>query len=216
MTKTASSNRHTVTLWPSDRELPPGWSLVPFSHLATLCKRREQLDPAATYRVLGMRWYAKGAYVKSVLTGSSIKAPHLYRVEAGDFIYNRLFAWKGSFGVVEDECVGGVVSGEFPCFRTNTPSDAYYLWMLFAQPWLWRLLENESAGTTSTSRLRLKEEDLLRFRIPLPGDDERATLVTALTGQLKRVSAARTALLTQLEAVDALRLAILREAFNQG
>ena len=42
---------------------------------------------------------AKGLYVKEEKYGSEIRAKSIFKVEAGDFVYNRLFAWKGSFAV---------------------------------------------------------------------------------------------------------------------
>lgn len=161
-----------------------------------------------------MRWYAKGAYVKDELLGAQIKSPHLFRVCIGDFLYNRLFAWKGSFGVIEGDCADGFVSGEFPCFETPEVTDAYYLWMLFAQPWVWTILETQSAGTTSTSRLRLKEDQLAEFLIPLPPAPQRRAMVESLGEKLAVLAAARRAVHDQIAAIDSLNLALLRRAFN--
>src|SRR5205085_1761277 len=144
-----------------------------------------------TYRVLGMRWYAKGAFLKDELPGSLIKAKHLFKVQQGDFVYNRLFAWKGSFAVIEEDCEGGYVSGEFPCFQTPDMSDAYYLWMLFSQPWVWGILESQSAGSTSTSRLRLREDVLSKFLIPVPSERQRREMVASLRTQFACIVKAR-------------------------
>jgi type I restriction enzyme S subunit len=166
------------------------------------------------YDLIGMRLYAKGPYIKEHLPGSAIKADHLYRVQTGAFIYNRLFAWKGSFGVVDADSSHGLVSGEFPVFKTSLPEDAYYLWFLFSQPWAWQMLENSSNGATSTSRLRLKEDDLVKFLIPLPQEHERLDLVHEVQKQLSKIAAARSAAVKQLEAVESLPLAVIRHAFS--
>jgi type I restriction enzyme, S subunit len=202
------------TLWPSDRALPDGWSLSLFNIIASQVRRREVVEPDQIYPLIGMRWYAKGPYVKEEVLGANIKASHLYKVAKGDFIYNRLFAWKGSFGVVEDDCAHGYVSGEFPTFETQGSADAYYLWFLFSQPWVWSMLESRSAGATSTSRLRLNEDDLARFLIPLPLVDVRRQMVDTVLGKLSHVNAARMAAREQLEAIESLPLAIMRAAFQ--
>src|SRR5664280_1087436 len=98
MTKTTSTS---PVLWPAGRELPEGWSFTPFGKIAALTRRKEAVEPDKTYPLVGMRWYAKGPYIKERLPGTNIKASHLYKVAKGDFIYNRLFAWKGSFGVID-------------------------------------------------------------------------------------------------------------------
>jgi type I restriction enzyme S subunit len=211
MTRT---NGTSPVLWPAGRELPEGWSFAPFDQIATLTRRKEVVEPEKIYSLIGMRWYAKGPYIKEQLPGANIKASHLYKVAKGDFIYNRLFAWKGSFGVVDLDCVNGYVSGEFPVFETATHSDAYFLWFLFSQPWAWSMLEKRSAGATSTSRLRLKEGDLGKFLIPLPSDDVRRILIDDVVCKLAQVTSARQAALQQLEAIESLTLAVIRKAFD--
>jgi type I restriction enzyme S subunit len=137
--------------------------------LAVQVKRPETVIPEKKYRILGMSWYAKGLYIKYEKSGHEIKATSVYRVEKGDFVYNRLFAWKGSFAEVQDETHDCYVSNEYPCFKvTDNRIVPGYLWSYFAQPELWEYIERLSTGTTSTSRLRLKEARLKKFQIPLP------------------------------------------------
>lgn len=214
MSKIRTPSTSAPILWPTGRDLPDRWSMVPFERVAKLVKRREAVEPERNYALLGMRWYAKGPYVKEQLPGTNIKATHVYKVAKGDFIYNRLFAWKGSFGVVDENCAHGYVSGEFPVFETAQEFDAYYLWFLFSQPWVWAMLENRSAGTTSTSRLRLKEEDLAKFVIPIPNDRDRKQLVEDVRTTFARIALAREAAVQQLEAVESLPLSVIRRAFN--
>ena len=146
-----------------------GWPSVPFSEIAKQIERDEEVRVDKEYPVLAMSWYAKGLYVKHTKKGSDIKAQRIYKVCDGDFVYNRLFAWKGSFAEAGKEHDGCFVSNEFPCFlvdrETVVPG---FLWAYFAQPALWELIETLSTGTTSTSRLRLKEAKLNQFLIPLP------------------------------------------------
>lgn len=142
---------------------------VPMYTLVEQVRRDEFLDDETEYPVLAMSWYAKGLYVKHVKMGAEIKADKSYQVKAGDFVYNRLFAWKGSFAEATPEVDGCYVSNEFPTFRVTSPDVVPgYLWAYFAQPALWEYIEALSTGTTSTSRLRLKEAKLLNFDVPLP------------------------------------------------
>jgi len=135
-----------------------------------------RVEAGVSYRSLGVKWYAKGLFIKEPLNGSEIKATRLFLVEKDDFIYNRLFAWKGSFAVAGPEHVGCVVSGEFPIFRINPKRlSLMYLMAFFSSPWLWEMIAGHSSGTAEVSRLRLKEDAFLRLTIPLPplGDQER-------------------------------------------
>jgi type I restriction enzyme M protein len=149
-----------------------GWPRATVDDLLQQVKRQEVLLDDAEYRVLAMSWYAKGLRVKHIKRGDEIKAEKLYRVEIGDFVYNRLFAWKGSFAEVTEDVAGCFVSGEFPTFQTiDDRVQPGYLWAYFAQPKLWDFIESLSTGTTSTSRLRLKEARFVRFRVPVPPRD---------------------------------------------
>lgn len=213
----SSSKQHSTgsatVVWPNDHTLPAEWRLAPFESIATLKKRRVAVEPTTRYRMIGMRWYAKGAYIKEELIGKNIKSEFVYSVAKGDFIYNRLFAWKGSFGVIDTDCQDGHVSGEFPCFETALPEDAYYLWYLFSQPWTWLILEGRSSGSTSTSRLRLKEDDLRKFLIPIPPESLRRKMVSDIGARLHRVEMARIALESQSEAIEALPQSVIRNVF---
>src|SRR4051812_3857342 len=81
--------------------------------------RPEAVVATKQYEILGARWYAKGLYVKETKQGSEIQARNLYRVQQGDFVYNRLFAWKGSFALASERDGGCHVSNEFPCFEID-------------------------------------------------------------------------------------------------
>jgi type I restriction enzyme, S subunit len=79
------------------------WPNVALGELLVPIRRPESVDPEKTYKTLGAHWYAKGLYVKEICLGAAIQASKLFRVECGDFVYNRLFAWKGSFAIATEE-----------------------------------------------------------------------------------------------------------------
>ena len=87
--------------------------------LLTRVSREEAVAADQRYDILGAHWYAKGLYTKETKFGSEIAAAKVYRVVEGDFVYNRLFAWKGSFALASTENNGCYVSNEFPCFAVN-------------------------------------------------------------------------------------------------
>jgi type I restriction enzyme S subunit len=143
--------------------------LVPLEQLLSPISRVESVNPEKKYTILGAHWYAKGLYTKGVLFGSEIRANKIYRVEKGDFVYNRLFAWKGSFAVASKENHGCYVSNEFPCYRVdNNRLVSEYIWFWFQRESAWQEALGLSAGGTPTSRNRLKEHGLLSIQIPLP------------------------------------------------
>ncbi len=173
-------------LWSHLKENNGACERVPLGALIRQVKREEVLQPTTEYPVLAMAWYAKGLYVKHRKLGKEIKAKRLYRVEPGDFVYNRLFAWKGSFSEATDGQKGCFVSNEFPTFQiADRRVRPGYLWAYFSQPALWDHIESLSTGTTSTSRLRLKEARLLSFVIPLPSETVQEELIALLRDSLR-------------------------------
>lgn len=154
---------------------------VPLDKLIQQVKREEILAPDTEYPVLAMAWYARGMYIKHRKLGSEIKASKLYRVEPGDFVYNRLFAWKGSFAEATQKQARCYVSNEFPTFQViDSRLKPGYLWAYFSQPMLWDHIESLSSGTSSTSRLRLKEARLLSFTIPIAPTSVQESLIVLL------------------------------------
>ncbi len=112
------------------------------------------------------------------MTDETSKATQLFRVLEDDFIYNRLFAWKGSFGIIPPELDGHFVSGEFPVFETKPDLLLpQYLNFLMCRPSVWAQVERESTGSTATSRNRWKEERFLEYGILLPPIEEQRRVI---------------------------------------
>lgn len=165
--------------WPSE---PLGSLLVPVA-------RPEPVDASREYCLLGARWYAQGLFVKERKPGHQIRASRLYRVVRGDFVYNRLFAWKGSFAVAGDEADGCHVSNEFPCFRTRDDRlDPGFLRWYFHQERAWNEALGLSEGATPTSRNRLKEDRFLAMEIPLPDPPEQRRLVALIEAVMRQAN----------------------------
>lgn len=168
------------------------WAQERLGHLLAPIDRAEPVDPSRIYRLLGARWYAQGLFVKEEKSGHNIKANTLYRVKAGDFVYNRLFAWKGSFAIADDDANDCHVSNEFPCFAVNRERlDSSYLKWWFSRESAWLRALGLSSGATPTSRNRLKEAHLLGMEIPLPPLDEQRRIVARIDELAAKVEEAR-------------------------
>lgn len=168
------------------------WPMVPLKEVLDPVSRPESVEPEKTYRVLGAHWYANGLYTKETLTGTEIQASKVYRIEQGDFVYNRLFAWKGSFAVATSENDGCYVSNEFPCFRGKPDRiDVCYLWRYFGRQAAWTEALGLSKGGTPTSRNRLKEEAFLQLEVPLPPLKEQRRLVERIEALAAKIEEAK-------------------------
>jgi type I restriction enzyme S subunit len=182
------------------------WSKVSLGDVLQEVSRPEPVIADKTYRILGMRWYAKGLFVKDEKLGEHIKANKVYRVEEGDIIYNRLFAWKGSFGVAGSEFAGCYVSNEFPCFKADKKRiDSTFLWKYLSQQKIWKKIESHSTGSSRQSRLRLKEEQFLALKMLLPESVEEqeriVTRIDAVTSTIKKAQEFRQVAVKELGAL---------------
>ena len=188
------------------------YPMVPLSEILTLIRRPEAIETQKIYHILGAHWYAAGLYTKDIKSGSQIQANVVYRVEQGDFVYNRLFAWKGSFAIATTANHGCYVSNEFPCFTIKQDYvDSYYLLRYFSRASAWNEALSLSSGGTPTSRNRLKEEKFLAMEIPLPPLEEQRRIVARVEELAGKIEEARSLRQQALEETKALVVSSARK-----
>lgn len=135
--------------------------------------------PDELYRVLGVSLHGAGPFVRGNLMGMEIKAEKLRRIYGRDFIYNRLFAAQGTFGVIPEELDGSFVSNEFPTYAVDDSVVlAEYLRLYFMRPTVLYEVEKKCRGTTKGSRNRFKEEFFEAMRITVPELDVQERIVS--------------------------------------
>jgi type I restriction enzyme, S subunit len=149
--------------------------------MVTQVKRPVSVEPQARYRLVGIRSAGQGLFAKNEIAGSETTAKTLYRIEEGDFMYSRLFAWQGSFALASSEFDGCVASNEFPMFQVD-PSIVLsdYLRAWFRRPQTWRQVEARSSGSTPQSRNRLREDRFLQLEIAIPDMKKQHNVADAL------------------------------------
>lgn len=188
------------------------WQPESLGNLVTEPKRRVSVHPEQPYRVLGVRLHGKGPFIRESLQGAEISASSLFRVAPGDFIYSRLFAWQGAFGVIPQELGGCFVSNEFPIYTVDAGRlDAEYLRYWFMLPSTRRTVEAACTGSTPLTRNRYNERFFKALKIPLPSLKVQQSIVAQLDGVSERLEVRRQA----AALVDAELEAVLRSAFHR-
>ena len=143
---------------------------------------RERLDPDQCYRLLGVRWWGGGVFERERKMGRDIKAKSAIRVSKRAIIYNRLFAFRGSFAIVPDDMDDCHVSNEFPMFvcKEGVPNpdlmSRYIVHCLNSRQYR-NIIDSMSTGSTKTSRNRFSQEQFLDLSVMVPrasGDVKRA------------------------------------------
>jgi type I restriction enzyme S subunit len=192
------------------------WPKVRLGEVLTPIWREEKVNPSAEYSLLGVRWYGGGLFIKEKCLGQQIRADRLYRVQEGDFVYNRLFGWKGSFAVAGPESDGCYVSNEFPCFVVDQNRlNANFLCWYFRREPAWNEVLKLSTGATPTSRNRLKEQIFLNLEIPLPPLPEQRRIVTKIDQLAAKIAEARSLRQQAIETAEALANAKRRVLFGE-
>ena len=157
------------------------WPVVELGELMARVDRRERVEPDRTYSLLGMRSQIGGPFLRETKSGASISAERLNRAAAEDFVYSRLFAWQGAFGVIASKLDGCYVSNEFPLYTVDTERlDARFLTLWFGLPSTQRKVEMDCHGSTPGTRNRFKEAFFEKMLTPLPPLCEQRRIVTRL------------------------------------
>jgi type I restriction enzyme S subunit len=158
-----------------------GWPVVQFGDVLTRIERKVTIDDTKEYATVGVRWYGKGAFVRERLLGGDIAAKQQAVIKAGDVVYNKLFAWKGSFAVADETVDGQLVSGEFPTYELDRARvDPTYLAYFFQTAELGLQAGRLSRGAAAISRLRLNPPQFWDLTIPLPPVKEQERLASLL------------------------------------
>jgi len=121
-----------------------------------------------------------------------MSASRVSRVSAGDFIYSRLFAWRGAFDVIDQNLDGCFVSNEFPTFACDEDHvDAHFLNYYFRLKPTLTKVEADCTGSTPQTRNRFKERFFLNLEIPLPPLPEQKRIVTKVQSLASKIDEAR-------------------------
>jgi type I restriction enzyme S subunit len=127
-----------------------------------------RVQPDQTYQNLGIYSFGRGLFLKPPIDGVLTSATTLNRVKRGQFIYSRLFAFEGAYGVVSDEYDGFFVSNEYPTFDCiNGKVRAEFLSVYFKSPSVWHTVAVGSKGL-GDRRQRVQPQQILDHVLWLP------------------------------------------------
>lgn len=157
------------------------WEPITISKIVQQSTESVVLNPSDSYTLLGMSLEGRGLFIREHKRGSEIGSKTLNKLKAGQFIYSRLFAWKGAFDFVRNEFDGYYVSDEYPAFNViSEKADIKFIHYYFNQAKIWRAVEQYCIGVTKASRNRFKEQFFMSFPIFLPPLSEQKRLVSII------------------------------------
>lgn len=187
-----------------------GAPLRPMSEVAPLVRRPVEIDLDGTYPELGVRSFGKGTFHKPDLAGAEVGTKKLFRINAGDLVFNIVFAWEGAVAVAQPADDGRVGSHRFlSCVPAPDTASVEFLRFYFStRDGLQKLGEASPGGAGRNRTLGLKKlEDL---QVPVPSI-ERQHWFDRLQTKASEARAIRT---STARDVEALVPAMLHEIFN--
>lgn len=177
---------------PKGGKMKTSWPIIKLSEVLEQRVEYENIEANIKYKLVGVRLEGRGPFIREEKIGNEIGAKKLNKLYEGDFIYSRLFAWRGAFGIITESLQGAYVSNEFPTFIINR-NKLYprFLELYFNQKYIWDVVEIYCTGTTKASRNRFKEKFFLEFEIPLPPLEEQKRIVEKIDLFVKKVEDVR-------------------------
>lgn len=139
--------------------------------VAPLVRRPIEVDPEGSYPELGIRSFGRGTFHKPPLTGIDVGSKRLFEINAGDLLFNIVFAWEGAVAVAaaDDHCRVG--SNRFlTCVPDRRRATAPFLRYFFlSREGLERLGRASPGGAGRNRTLGLKA--LEAIPVPVPSFD---------------------------------------------
>lgn len=174
------------------------WPVVALGDLLRPANEPVAVRQDQSYPNFGIYSFGRGLFAKPPINGLQTSAATLYRVRAGNFIYSRLFAFEGSYGLVDDALDGCFISNEYPSFMIDRARlEPGFIKAYFQVPTVWQAIAMGSKGVGSR-RIRVQPDKVLAHSIPLPPLAEQQDIVVhlnALTEKARQVE-------THLDAVE--------------
>lgn len=187
-----------------------GAPLRPMSEVAPLVRRPVEIDLDGAYPELGVRSFGKGTFHKPDLSGSEVGTKKLFRINAGDLVFNIVFAWEGAVAVAQPADDGRVGSHRFlSCVPApDTASVEFLRFYFLTREGLQKLGEASPGGAGRNRTLGLKK--LENLQVPVPSIERQHWFNRIQT----KVREARDIHANAANDVEALIPAMLHEIFN--
>lgn len=156
------------------------WPKVALGELLQDASEPVRVVQDAEYPNFGIYSFGRGLFAKPPISGMQTSAVTLYRVRTGNFIYSRLFAFEGSYGLVDDAFDGHFTSNEYPSFSLDRSRlEPGFLKAYFQFKRVWQEIAVGSKGVGSR-RIRVQPEKVLAHQIPLPSLAAQQAIVARL------------------------------------
>jgi len=175
-----------------------GWSREKLGELLTQVEDIIPIEDDMLYKQVTVRMHNRGLVLRQECLGKDIKTKKQYRVREGQLVFSRIDARNGAMGLVPSDLDRAVVSNDFPVFNIDCQKiDPSFLNFYISTEAFTSDCLAQSKGTSN--RRRLKEEDFLEIKVPLPALEDQRRIVAKISEVVSRV---REVSRLQLDAIE--------------
>ena len=155
------------------------WPMVKLGNVIKVVDTTEYIEHPTEETFITLKMHGNGAVKRNIGDGKTPKPFRGFRAKAGQFIYSRIDARNGAFGLIPAELNNAVVSKDFPLYNIN---EAKIIPSLLVQICTSDQFINQikSLSNGATNRQRIKEEILENLTIPLPPLDKQKRIAEIL------------------------------------
>jgi type I restriction enzyme S subunit len=190
------------------------WSLVPLGHVLKQAARFESRDILREYHFAGTYSFARGIFAGERKLGAEFKLDKIQRIKSGDFVYCKIMAWEGAFGVVPPEADNCVMSGAFVVYEVDsTQVEQKFLDYYFKLPHVWKSIGSGSTGT-NVRRRSLHPTQFEEAKILLPPLPEQHRIIARIEELAAKIEEARGLRRQAVEEAEALIASRSTELFE--
>lgn len=173
----------------SDNKFSKKYKLEKINSFLKKNKETILVKDTTTYKRVTIKLYGGGLKVRDEVEGKNIGTKRQFLVRQGQFLFSRIDARNGAFGIATQEIDGAIVTNDFPVFDIDTSKiDSTYFSIVTGSKPFFDYCQSFSSGTTN--RQRLDENSFLSIEIPLPPLSVQNQLVTAYQARLQQASEA--------------------------
>ena len=192
------------------------WPTVRLGEILRRVERLESRDELAEYQFAGTYSFARGIFVGERKHGSTFALPKIQRIREGDFVYCKIMAWEGAFGLVPKEADACVLSNAFVVYELDRGSiDPQFLDYFFKVPAHWQGIGSKSTGT-NVRRQSLHPTQFEGVQIPLPPLQEQQRIVARIEELADQIHEGRALRQQAVEDAEALLNSSVQTIFTSG
>lgn len=142
------------------------------------------IEDGENYKRITIKINNGGVLLRDIEKGENIGTKKQYLVNEGQFVFSRIDARNGAFGIIPKELEGAIVTNDFPVFDIN-PSviNLKYLVLVTTTKVFIKYAQASSSGTTN--RQRINVDTFLSQTIPLPSLEEQRKIVEAYNRKIQ-------------------------------